>query len=80
MYAFIDDQRALYSVETISRVAGIAPSGDYEYRHRQTDPPGARAARRRAACASMDGGGDQSWQDRGSSLNERGFRDDFIRP
>ena len=38
MYAFIDDQRALYGVEPICRVAEIAPSGDYEYRTRQTDP------------------------------------------
>ena len=38
MYAFIDDQRALYGVEPICRVLEIAPSGYYEYRTRQTDP------------------------------------------
>ena len=48
MYAFIDDQRALYGVEPICRVLEIAPSGYYEYRTRQTDPT------RRPARAQRD--------------------------
>ena len=50
MYAFIDDQRALYGVEPICRVLEIAPSGYYEYRTRQTDPT------RRPARAQRDDG------------------------
>ena len=38
MYAFIDEERALYGVEPICRVLAIAPSGYYTYRARQADP------------------------------------------
>ena len=38
MYAFIDEERALYGVEPICRVLAIAPSGYYTYRARLVDP------------------------------------------
>jgi hypothetical protein len=52
MYAFIDEERALYGVEPICRVLAIAPSGYYTYRARQADPT-QRCAR--AQCQATSG-------------------------
>jgi hypothetical protein len=38
MYAFIDEERALYGVEPICLVLAIAPSDYYTYRARLMDP------------------------------------------
>ena len=38
MYAFIDEERALYGVEPICRVLAIAQSGFYTYRARLVNP------------------------------------------
>ncbi len=48
MYAFIDEERALYGVEPICRVLAIAPSGYYTSRAREQDPT------RRPARAQRD--------------------------
>ena len=37
MYAFVDEERALYGVEPICRVLAIAPSGYYTYHARLVD-------------------------------------------
>ena len=48
MHAFVDEERARYSVEPICRALASAPSGYYTYRARQIDPT------RRPARAQRD--------------------------